>query len=160
MPKSKRSRRNFMRLLLLCSASVIVLFMSALYCGSTMAQSLDKAQLTGQWQGEWRPYETKYQQSPGRLPMRLSINEKLNISGSVGESHFVSDHIEHQSTQILVRATLSPPLAFGKDHAKDHLIILITKIGHDQLSADVHFKSSYGFDFSMHPGELKASKLP
>ena len=160
MPKSKRSRRNFMRLLALCSASVILLFICALYCGSTMAQSLDKALLTGQWQGEWRPYETKYQQSPGRLPMRLIINEKLNISGSVGDRHFVSGHIEQQSQQIVVRATLSPPLAFGKNQAKDHLIILITKIGHDQLSADVHFKSSYGFDFSMHPGELKASKLP
>lgn len=159
MPKSKRSRKTFMRLLVICSASVLLLFISALYCGSTMAQDLERAELQGLWLGEWRPYEKQYQQIPGRIPIRLTISEKSIISGSFGDSNFISEKIERQAKQIMVWAKLDRPIRFGKDHVKDHLIILITSIRQDQLSADAHLKSRFSFDFSMHPGELKASKL-
>lgn len=158
MPKSKNSRRAFLRLLLLCSASVFLLFLSAMYCGTTLAMGIDHKRAEGQWQGEWRPYEKKYQQTVGQLAMTLNINEKLEISGSIGGTNFVSHKTENQDKQFLAYAKLSKPIAFAQDAPKDHIVIIITNVDQDQLMADVHFKSHFGFDFSMHPGELKASK--
>lgn len=158
MPKSKNSRKAFLRLLLLCSASVFLLFLSAMYCGTTLAMGIDLKHLEGQWQGEWRPYEKKYQHNVGSLPMTFVVTDKLELSGNIGGTSFLSHKTENQEKQFLVYAKLSKPIAFAPDAPKDHLIIIMTKIDQDQLVADVHFKSRFGFDFSMHPGELKARK--
>jgi hypothetical protein len=105
-------------------------------------------------------YEVKVHQAVGTVPITLSFAEDLTLTGTVGPVGILPAKPRISKTRIDYHARLTGAVNLGPARGKDHMVVLITKTGADRLSADIHLKSRFGFDPSMHPGALEAVRMP
>lgn len=121
-----------------------------------LAAPPEPASLAGEWRGSFRFYETKLAEAHGKLPVRLVFAPDGTLAGEIGDARFSSGkpratkgHVEYG-----VKLEGAPRPGIGKDHA----IVIVTKAEGGRLSGDLHLKSRLGFDATMHPGDLEATR--
>lgn len=122
----------------------------------TLAAPPEPAALVGEWTGSFRFYETKLSEAHGKLPVRLVVAPDGTLAGEIGDARFSSGkprttkgHVEYG-----VKLEGAPRPGLGKDHA----IVIVTKAEGGRLAGDLHLKSRLGFDATMHPGDLEATR--
>lgn len=123
------------------------------------AGPVDQALLAGTWRGEGRFYEVKLLRATAPPLFELSIAPDLTLTGTVGGARISPARPTAVGKRIDYEVLLDGPAGPGKFlEGKDHLVILITAMDGNSLSADFHLKSRFGFDIGMHPGSLEAAR--
>ncbi len=128
----------------------------ALVAGVGSAQPVAYSSLAGSWTGAGRMYEVKVHKAVGTLPITLNFAENSTLTGTVGPVNILPAKPRRAKDRVDYHARLSGAVSLGPTGTKDHLVVLITKVTTDHLTADIHLKSRFGFDPSMHPGSLEA----
>jgi hypothetical protein len=139
-------------------AACVLFFLSL--ASVAFAQAPDGATLVGRWSGPGRLYEVKLHQAHGPIPFTLDIAEDLTLTGTVGGARIAAATPRHTANRIDYYAVLEGRVHPASELAKDHLVILITRVDDERLSADFHLKSRFRWDMSMHPGSLEARRRP
>lgn len=123
------------------------------------ANALEATQLTGHWEGSGRYYEVRLQRELPAPRFELTINADLELSGKLGDATIVPARPRKTGERIDYYLALDGRVAPGASmQGKDHVLILIHGLDADSFEADFHLKDSFGFDFSMHPGELHGNR--
>lgn len=120
---------------------------------------IDPAHLPGNWVGTGRYYEVKLQRQADAPRFDLTIGPDLTLTGTVGTARLVPTRPRASGERVDYFVLLEGSVAqHAALRSKDHLLILITQLAPDSFEADFHLKSSFGFDFTMHPGALHADR--
>jgi hypothetical protein len=142
------------------AATAIALLALAALASAARAQVPDPAALFGHWHGDGRLYETKVNARCGPVPMRLEFGADGTLGGHVGAATIVASkpRVQTGKARIDYHARLDRRICPEGEGGKDHLVLLITRADAKVLHADFHLKSTFGYDWGMHPGALDARR--
>ncbi len=136
-----------------------ILLLTCLVPLAGSATEIDPTQLAGHWAGTGRYYEVKLQHQADAPRFDLTIGPDLTLTGTVGAARLVPTRPRAAGKRIDYYVVLEGSVAEQASlRSKDHLLILITQLAPGSFEADFHLKSSFGLDFTMHPGALHADR--
>ena len=119
---------------------------------SSSAGAPDPGLLEGEWRGEGRFLNTRFDQAHGPLPIRLAIDDQGALSGTVGAAAIGPEFIEYVCT---LSGLVGMQPAFAR---KDHFVWLVVSADTTSLASNFHLKSNPWLDLGQHIGELKAER--
>lgn len=120
------------------------------------AHAIDTSALPGSWFATGRYYELAIAEPIGA---HFYIAADLRLTGTIGAATLQPATPVVSGDIVRYQSALDVPVsAHARLAGKDRLELLITRIDADHFEADFHLKSWAGFDPSMHPGELLATK--
>ncbi len=137
----------------------LVIILGAM-AGKAIAQAPDPVLLSGNWSGTARFFNIKIQNEQGSLPVDLLIQPDLSLSGKIGSAIITSGKpiIRHQRIDYV--ATLNGPTRPTNGISKAHLVLLITQLDSQKLTADFHLKNKLQWDSQMVVGVVEATRRP
>lgn len=121
------------------------------------AHAIETSALPGSWSASGRYYEVAIAEP---VSAHFEIASDLSLSGSIGSAAIKPARPVVSGDIVRYQTSLEAPVStHARLAGKDRLELLITRIDGDHFEADFHLKSWPGFDPTMHPGELTATRV-
>ena len=132
--------------------------MLSLMASEGWSQMPDVSMLSGHWVGSGRLYQVKMHEKCGPIAFDLRFDANRALTGNVGRARIAPAVPRIENKRVDYYTVLDSKVCPDDEDGKNHLVLLVTETSEKVFRADFHLKSSFGFDWSMHPGTLEARR--
>ncbi|MFA6312979.1 MAG: hypothetical protein WCV99_13665 [Sterolibacterium sp.] len=115
--------------------------------------------IAGHWVGDARLFDKAVRAKTTPLPIEIRIEEDLAMSGSIGNARIPrSVPVSVKPPRIEYHVALEGSIRDLPQLKKSHMIVIVTRNAKDDLDADFHLKSRFGFDPTMQVGHMEVKR--
>ena len=139
--------------------ALALLVVATLLPAQGASQALDATRLVGHWSGSGTFSNADMQKKVGSLPFVVEFNADRSATGRVGNATLQDARVKSTRDLIEVRAKLAGSIGTDPVLAKDHLVLLVTRINDGTIEAEFHLKSNFAFDPRMRDGRVVLTRI-
>ena len=136
-----------------------LLVVATLFPVRGMTQALDATRLVGRWSGSGTFSNVAIQKKVGSLPFVAEFKADRSATGRVGNATLQDARVKSTRDLLEVRAKLAGSIGADPVLAKDHLVLLVTKVSDSTIEAEFHLKSNFAFDPRMRDGRVVLTRI-